>query len=140
MTLVDLNDLTEALGVSAGPGPIDREWADTDYAEELPPEMNVGGGHSHWAGVSSGSSSSSSSTVSSVPYNTMQDPMCYIEDICYLLKLIIELYDLDEIKPLYYRMSMDYRAEVSMYRYRYRYNYKEPKKEEKHLDDELFKI
>ena len=132
-----------------------------EYEEALPEDMNTGGGHvrahthSHAAGISSGSSSSSSTVSSSFggdghaygyqshDAHMHTDPVCaalynthYIEDIVYLLKVIIELYELDELKPLFKKMSMNFLAHKSMYRHRY----VKPKEKEKHLDDELFKI
>ena len=131
----------------------DEVWRNTDYAEELPPEMNT----DQWkmrreqlyrdmVGISSGSSSSSSSGSSS--HSHTSDPRWtaeyytrrYIEDLSYLIKLIIELYDLSEIKPLYDKMYIDHLANTSMYRYRIAGAPPEPKKKENLLDDELFKI
>jgi hypothetical protein len=127
-----------------------------EYDEALPPEMNTeaptahawrAGDHTHRydLGISSGSSSSSSRASSSAVY-TGSDPLCasyfntqYIEDVMYLLKLIIELYELNEIKPLYERMGNDWLANKSMYRHRY-VGVPPEKPKEKHLDDELFKI
>jgi hypothetical protein len=83
-----------------------------EYDEALPPEMNTEAPtahawragdhvHSYGLGISSGSSSSSSTTSSSQCRDAYMhaDPVCAsyyntqcIEDIVYLLKLIIELY------------------------------------------------
>lgn len=121
-----------------------NDFVDEHY-EELTPEMNDAGGHSHWAGVSSGSSSSSSTGSSSCSTSTYSDPLCavyfyqqYTEDLVHLVKLIIEFYELDEIKPLFDRMNINHLASLSMYRHRVVGPV--PKKEEKHIDDELFEI
>jgi len=132
----------------------DDVWEAADYAEELPPEMNVAGGHNHSfaAGISSGSSSSSSTASSSFfgdghdnlrfRHHTFSDPLCasyFVGDLAYLVKLIIELYDLEEIKPLYHKMNLEWLAQESMLRHRY-VGQPPEKKKENLLDDELFKI
>ena len=132
---------------------LEEFYFEDEYDEAIPPEMNTGG-HTHTRtqfpdGVSCSSSSSSSCSSSmahgdySYRHHTWSDPVCasyFVGDLAYLVKLIIELYDLDEIKPLYNKMNLEWLAQESMYRHRIYGTPPEPKKKENPLDDELFKI
>ena len=109
--------------------------------------MSIRGSMFLGSGSSTSSSSSSSSTTASYPgsaghthqWDTWSDPVCamyyleeVVEDLSHLLKIIIELYELDELKPLYKKMAIDRWANDSIRRINY--------KKEDIIEEEIFKL